>query len=236
MQIKYVALITARGGSKGLPRKNVLPLQGRPLISWTIEAAKQCDFIERVFVSTDDDEIAKISIQYGAEIINRPAELASDTASSIDVVSHAIRWLKRESIECENIVLLQPTSPLRDCYHLNSALQHYDKNKASFVISVFEPAHTPIKSYLQLDNGSIRGLYSDEAPYERRQDLPRAFQPNGAIYAFSVAEFNKNDHFPKANVFPYIMSETDSVDIDTIEDLELVEKILKELKHDKSHI
>jgi CMP-N-acetylneuraminic acid synthetase len=112
---------------------------------------------------------------------------------------------------------------------LSEALTQSSARNASLVISVFEPAHTPIKSYVQSDDGSLRGLYSNEAPYERRQDLPKAFQPNGAIYAFSVAEFMKINHFPRDNVFPYLMSEANSTDIDTIEDLKLVEKRLKEL-------
>lgn len=229
MNKKFIGLVTARGGSKGLPRKNVLPINGTPLISLTINAAKQCNLISDVYVSTDDEEIAEISKAYGAKVLPRPTELASDTASSIDVVSHAITWLENQAIACEDMVLLQPTSPLRTSEHLNNALIQYTESNASFVISVFEPAHTPIKSYIQEGDGSIRGFYSDEAPYKRRQDLPKAFQPNGAIYAFSVAEFKKINHFPRSNVFPFIMSETESADIDTIEDFKLVEKKLKEL-------
>ncbi|MCG6461380.1 acylneuraminate cytidylyltransferase family protein, partial [Vibrio parahaemolyticus] len=158
MSHKFVALITARGGSKGLPRKNVYPLNGRPLIGWTIDAAQKSSLIERVFVSTDDMEIANTSIHYGAEIINRPADLSSDTSSSIDAVSHAIAWLNDEKIICENIVLLQPTSPLRTSSHLDEALSEFVYRKASFIISVFEPTHTTIKSYIQSHDGSIIGL------------------------------------------------------------------------------
>ncbi|CAH6817463.1 cytidylyltransferase domain-containing protein [Vibrio splendidus] len=229
MNKKFIGLITARGGSKGLPRKNVLPLNGMPLIGLTINAAKQCDLVSDVYVSTDDEEIAEVSKAFGAKVIPRPAELASDTASSIDVVSHTITWLENQAVTCENMVLLQPTSPLRTSEHLNNALIQYMDNNASFVISVFEPTHTPIKSYIQQSDGSIQGLYSDEAPYMRRQELPKAFQPNGAIYAFSVTEFKKINHFPRNNVFPFIMSEAESADIDTIEDFKLVEKRLKEL-------
>ncbi|WP_341659299.1 acylneuraminate cytidylyltransferase family protein [Vibrio sp.] len=229
MKKKFVALITARGGSKGLPRKNVLPVCGTPLIGLTINAAKECDHIVGVYVSTDNEEIAKVSMDFGAKIINRPSELASDTASSIDVVCHAIEWLEAHSMLTDDLVLLQPTSPLRNSNHLNEALTQYNKSEAFLVTSVFEPSHTPIKSYIQKSNGSIVGLYSEDAPYMRRQDLPKAFLPNGAIYAFSVEEFKKTNHFPNINVFPYVMSEADSTDIDTIEDLKIVEKRLKEL-------
>ncbi|WP_394242633.1 acylneuraminate cytidylyltransferase family protein [Vibrio astriarenae] len=229
MSKQHIALITARGGSKGLPRKNILPVNGTPLIGWTIKAALECPLIDRVFVSTDDDEIAAISSEFGAEIIIRPDELASDTASSIDVVSHAIEWLESHEIPCPQMTLLQPTSPLRTAQHLTEALDFFEEQQAHFVISVFEPAHTPIKSYIEREDGSIEGLFSSEAPYKRRQDLPRAFQPNGAIYAFSVAEFKQNNHFPRTNVFPYIMPESDSADVDTMEDLMVVEQRLKEL-------
>ncbi|MCL1160667.1 acylneuraminate cytidylyltransferase family protein [Shewanella chilikensis] len=236
MERKFVALITARGGSKGLPRKNVLPVNGTPLIGLTINSAKQCDFISDVFVSTEDTEIAKISIEYGAKIIKRPDELATDTASSINVVSHAIQSLESDKISFSDMVLLQPTSPLRTSVHLNEALTQYIEKAASCVISVFEPAYTPVKSYIQAKDGTINGLYSDEAPYSRRQDLPKAYQPNGAIYAFSVVEFKKVNHFPRTNVYPYIMSVDDSADIDSIEDLKLVEKRLKELANGKPSI
>lgn len=226
---KFVALITARGGSKGLPRKNVLPVNGKPLIVWTIQAALECRLVERVFVSTDNDDIASISEEHGAEVIIRPSNLASDTASSIDAVTHSIEWLEKNGFQTMNMVLLQPTSPLRTSQHLAEALQLFYDKDANFIISVFEPAHTPVKSYVQYENGSIEGLYNSEAPYMRRQDLPRAFQPNGAIYAFSIEEFKRYNHFPKSSTFPYIMSESDSIDIDTKEDLMIVESRLKEL-------
>ncbi|WP_319535992.1 acylneuraminate cytidylyltransferase family protein [uncultured Vibrio sp.] len=229
MSRQHIALITARGGSKGLPRKNILPAHGTPLIGWTIKAALDCANIDRVFVSTEDDEIAKISRQFGAEIIVRPDELASDTSSSIDVISHAIGWLEDHHIETPWMTLLQPTSPLRTATHIEQALNLLQHKNAHLVISVFEPSHTPVKAYLEQENGSIEGLYSNEAPYTRRQDLPRAFQPNGAIYAFSVAEFKRNNHFPRTQVFPYIMSEADSADVDTLEDLMVVEQRLKEM-------
>lgn len=233
LAMKYkntVALITARGGSKGLPRKNILPVNDVPLIAYTIDAAKNSNFDLPVFVSTDDEEIKEISKKFGAEIIHRPSHLADDNSSSMEAVSHAIDWFKRKEISCDHIVLLQPTSPLRNENHINEALEQYFEKNALFVLSVFEPQHTPVKAYIQNFDGSIRGLYSEEAPYSRRQDLPRSFQPNGAIYAFSADEFEKNRHFPRKMVFPYVMSEYDSVDIDTSEDLKLVEQRLKELK------
>ncbi|MPY24866.1 cytidylyltransferase domain-containing protein [Shewanella sp. YLB-07] len=224
-----VALITARGGSKGLPRKNILPLNGVELIGWSIKAALQCSQIKQVFVSTEDEEIAEVSLKYGAKIIRRPEQLASDMTNSESVIEHAISWLEQQNIFCKDMVLLQPTSPLRNSKHLNEALNLFYTKSADCVISVFEPCHTPIKAYIENDDGSIIGLYNDMAPYSRRQDLPRAFQPNGAIYAFSIEKFKRKNHIPRNNVFPYIMSESDSADIDTLDDLIKVEQRMKEM-------
>ncbi|ENM1123433.1 acylneuraminate cytidylyltransferase family protein [Vibrio parahaemolyticus] len=228
----FLALITARGGSKGLPRKNILDLNGKPLIAWTIKAAVECSKIERVFVSTDDEEISRISRAYGAEIINRPKELALDNSSSIEVINHAISWFSKNNVFCDNMVLLQPTSPLRNSGHLDEALKNFEKNNANLIISVFEPEHTPFKSYVENKDGSIRGLYHDEAPYMRRQDLPVAYQPNGAIYAFSTIAFKENNTFPTSKVYPYIMSKEDSIDIDTIAELKYAENIMKEKENE----
>jgi CMP-N-acetylneuraminic acid synthetase len=229
-----IALITARGGSKGLPRKNILPLNGIPLIGWTIKAALDVTQIDRVFVSTEDSEIAKVSQELGAEVIPRPLELASDTASSEVVIEHAIEYLTKESISFDTFILLQPTSPLRTADHINSAITIYDDKNANVVLSVFEPSHTPIKAYIETGKGEITGLFSPEAPYSRRQDLPKAFQPNGAIYVFNVNKFLEEKKFPKERVFPFVMTEQESADIDTQEDLHNVEKSIKRIKNDKS--
>lgn len=233
MKNQVVALITARGGSKGLTRKNVLPLAGKPMIAWTIEAARNCSHISDVFVSTEDVEIKKISLEWGAKIIDRPAELASDTASSESVIAHAIGRFQEHGLDSNDIVLLQPTSPLRNKQHLDEALSEYFSSNADCVISVFEPAHTPVKSYLLQVDGTIEGLYSPNAPYTRRQDLPKAFQPNGAIYAFKQDEFLKHNCIPRSNVRPYVMSEKESADVDTIEDLRYIETLIQGKQNDE---
>jgi CMP-N,N'-diacetyllegionaminic acid synthase len=222
-----IALITARGGSKGLLRKNVLPLNGNPLISWTIQAALQSHCIEKVYVSTDDAEISSVSKLYGAEVIDRPSEFAADSSSSEVVIEHAIMYLEEQGYDIEIIVLLQPTSPLRTSQHIGDAFELYKQTNANIVISVFEPEHTPIKAYVEQADGSMRGIYSDDAPYKRRQDLPRSFQPNGAIYMFDVQSFKKLNRMPRDKVYPFVMRTNESTDIDTFEDLERVEKYLK---------
>ncbi|MFG0885955.1 cytidylyltransferase domain-containing protein [Vibrio sp. CJQ_6] len=221
------ALITARGGSKGLPRKNVLPLKGKPVIAWTIEASMKCPQIDRVVVTTDDEEIADVSRKFGAEVINRPSHLATDEATSEAVISHAIAELeKTENIT--TIVLLQPTSPLRNSSHISDALALHNEQGATCTISVFEPSHCPAKAYRLNENGTISGLYGAAAPYTRRQDLPTTYQPNGAIYIFSVDSFKQFNQIPREDVYPYEMSEKQSADIDTLEDLLNIERIMED--------
>ncbi len=221
-----IAIITARGGSKGLPRKNILPVFGVPLIGLTIQAALKSEKIHRVFVTTEDEEIKTVSLELGAEVIDRPLELATDSAGSDEVLEHAIEQLKIKKLKFDTVVLLQPTSPLRTYEHINEAIQVFNQKKADCVISVFEPSHTPVKAYIEQDDGKIIGLFGESAPYTRRQDLPRSYQPNGAIYAFSVDKFMQQKKIPRDNVYPYVMPEFQSVDIDTYEDLVLVEQLL----------
>jgi CMP-N,N'-diacetyllegionaminic acid synthase len=225
-----IAIITARGGSKGLPRKNVLSVAGVPLIGLTIQAALESETIHRVFVTTEDEEIKTVSLQFGAEIIDRPLELAADSTGSDAVLEHAIEQLITKDLKFDTVILLQPTSPLRTYKHINEAIQIFNQKKADCVISVFEPSHTPVKAYIEKNDGKIVGLYEPGAPYARRQDLPRSYQPNGAIYVFAVNKFIQQKKIPRDNVFPYVMSELQSVDIDTYEDLVHVEQLLMSKK------
>ena len=225
--MSFLALITARGGSKGLPRKNVLPLMGKPLISWTIEAALESKYVDDAYVSTEDEEIAEISRSYGAKVLKRPLRLALDDTSSEPVIEHFLTSPLISKLDCKDIILLQPTSPLRNQHHIDEAYKSYIDLKSKCVISVFEPKHTPAKAYQLLDNGEITGLFNSSAPYCRRQDLPLTFQPNGAIYIFSAVEFLKNCQIPRDKVFPYIMSEELSLDVDTDYDLNLCEQFLR---------
>lgn len=222
------ALITARGGSKGLPRKNVLLLNSKPVIAWTCEAALASDYIQEVYVSTEDSEIKLLSSFGGVKHVERPIELASDTASSIDVITHALENLSRQNLHIDTLVLLQPTSPLRTSDDINKAIELYEKLDANMVISVFEPSNPPIKAYYEAEDGQLRGIYKDDAPYMRRQDLPKSYQPNGAIYVINVKSFKANNTLPKNKVFPYVMSEALSADIDTIDDFIKIEKFMKE--------
>lgn len=213
-----IGLITARGGSKGLPRKNVLPLLGEPLIAWTIRAALESRSIDAVFVSTEDPEIARTSEQYGARVIARPAELAGDEVGSEPVIAHALEDLAGR-MDVEEVFLLQPTSPLRNAGHIDAAWAVFSARRADCLISVFEPRHSPAKAYRVNEDGTLSGLLDDDAPYTPRQALPQAVQPNGAIYLFRAADFMRQRRIPRTAVVPYVMTPAESVDIDTAEDL-----------------
>lgn len=224
--IKILAIIPARGGSKGLPRKNILPLLGKPLIAWTIEAALASNVIDHVFVSTDDDEISAISKTFGAQVLRRPAELATDTASSDALITHAIREVDIIGLCFTHVCLLQPTSPLRTYEHIHAAVTILENENSGCVISVFKPKYSIAKAYQLLSDGTLVGLFSLDAPYTARQKLPEAFFPNGAIYLFSRNDFLIKNQIPRDSITPYVMQEADSIDIDDQKDLEIAQKIL----------
>jgi len=222
-----IALITARGGSKGLPGKNILPLMDIPLIGWSIKAAIESPLVDACYVSSDDDDILKVSKELGAKIIQRPDALAQDDSSSEDVIAHFIHCMQEKKIEIDELLLLQPTSPVRTSEHIAESIYEFKKQGADCVISVFEPRHSPAKAYKQDADGCLKGLLNDSAPYTARQKLPRAFQPNGAIYLFKVSAFIREKGIPKNKVYPYFMSEADSIDIDDLSDFEMAESMLR---------
>ena len=214
----FLAIIPARGGSKRLPRKNVLNLSGKPLIAWSIEAALQSSYINKVIVSSDDGEIISISEALGASIIERPAKLASDTASTFETIKHAI-----ENFEVyDYVVLLQATSPLRNVQHINEAIALLNSKNADAIISVCETNHSPIWSNTLPDNGSMAGFIEDELRNKRSQDLGIYYRLNGAIYICKTEKFLlEKSFFLKENIFAYVMDKKSSVDIDDKIDLDL---------------
>ena len=217
-----LAIIPARGGSKGLPGKNIKLLHGKPLIAYTIEAAKAAKFISRVIISTDDAEIAKVAIQYGAECpFMRPDFLATDEARGIDVHKYTLdRIEKEENIAINEFVILQPTSPLRTANDIDSAIEIYQTKKADSVIS-YCAEHHPIKWHKYIDkNGKFENIF--ETIINNRQDERISYYPNGAIYIFKRDLINTERYYTE-NSYAYIMDRSRSIDIDTIDDFEYVE-------------
>jgi CMP-N,N'-diacetyllegionaminic acid synthase len=224
-----IAIITARGGSKGLPRKNVLPFCGKPLIAHTIDAAKNSQAIDRIIVSTDDEEIAAVSREYGAEVpFIRPASLASDTAGSREVLLHALGFLENQHATIESFCLLQPTSPLRTAEDIDGAFTTFQGKCADSVLSV-TPFEHPVQWAVEMqDNGIIRPREKEKNG--RRQDMVEYYRPNGAIYMFRTDFFKDSTGYFGPSSYGYIMPPERSVDIDTPLDFLIAQTTLCWLK------
>lgn len=227
-QYRVTALIPARGGSKRLPRKNVKLLGDKPLIAWSIEAALASKYIDRVIVSTDDDEIKQVSEQYGAEVpFLRPEHLSNDHASSFDVIKHSIRFVRLDQ-ENELIVLLQPTSPLRLVSEIDAALEFFLTKNAKGVVSISETEHSPMWSNTLPENGCMSDFIRPEVQGKRSQDLPKFYRLNGSIYIYEILNLLEKGHiFFNENVYGFETSLETSVDIDTALDFLVAETILK---------
>jgi CMP-N,N'-diacetyllegionaminic acid synthase len=227
--MNIVAIIPARGGSKGLKRKNVLPLNGKPLIAYSIEAALKMDDIDRVIVSTDCEEIAEFAKEYGAEVpFIRPESLASDTATTIDVLKHTIDFLKQEEgYETDHILLLQPTSPLRSEKHVKEALNLYLENRCPVVSVCLADSHPYL---MRVKHGEYLVPFVDQPDKKatRRQDLPEVYELNGAIYLTDYHHLMNVSAIYKDKVIPYVMDKRSSVDIDDEIDFKLAEVLLKD--------
>ncbi|MDK2090964.1 acylneuraminate cytidylyltransferase family protein [Aliarcobacter butzleri] len=220
-----MSIIPARGGSKGLPGKNIIDLAGKPLIAWTIEASLKSKYITKTIVSSDDNNILEISKKFGVETIKRPNELALDTTPTEPVIEHVLKSL--ENIEqYDYLILLQPTSPLRDEKDIDSAIKLLIQKKVSALISTKEIDNKILKAFKNNENGYLEGIANNKYPFMRRQDLPKTFMPNGAIYIVSVKDFLKTKRLFTDKTISFEMSEEKSFDIDTKEDLNKCNDIL----------
>ncbi len=221
---KVLAVIPARGGSKGLPGKNIKILDDKPLIAWTIEAALNAKFIEHTIVSTDCQEIVKVSRAYGAEVpFIRPDELSSDAATTSDVIKHAIDFMKSDF---DIIILLQPTSPFRTSKDIENAFELYNSSNTSSVVSVCLADKSPYWYFFKDNIGMISPVLSMEGQFSRRQELPDTYLLNGAIYIVDVKKFLSHEKFIFDDSISYVMSKESSIDIDEPLDFKLAQLIL----------
>jgi CMP-N,N'-diacetyllegionaminic acid synthase len=219
------ALVPARGGSKGIPQKNIVPLLDQPLIAYTLQAAISSGVIDATYVSSDDDQILSVAHYYGAEKFKRDPHLARDDSPTDPVVAEFIHRIKPAGKDI--IVLLQPTSPLRTAVHIKEALaEFYDFPTCHSLISVFEISNKFMKAYVG-GGEFLHPLVGEHTSYTRRQDLPSLYMPNGALYIFKVDDFLREEKIPRSHTIPYLMSENDSLDIDTPDDLVVAEQRLK---------
>lgn len=222
---KIIALIPARGGSKGIKDKNIVLLKGKPLIQYSIDAAKNSKYIDRIIVSTDSKKIAEVAKSLGAEVpFLRPVELASDNSKTIEVVLHAVHWLEDNQSSYDALVLLQPTQPLRTSGDIDDAIEKYLNNGENSLVSVCKVSDNPILIRTIDDSGLLVNLL-DRNSTIRRQDMPEYYKVNGAIYINKIEDLKVETSF-NDNTVPYIMREDHSVDIDDISDLDMAEWIM----------
>ena len=226
---KILAVIPARGGSKGIPHKNIINLCGKPLISYTIEAANQSKYIDYILVSTDDNEIAEVSKRYGAEVpFLRPAELASDKAKTIDAVLHVLQTLNMNGEHFDTMILLQPTQPLRTGTDIDGAIEKYYKCGKRPLVSVSEVEDHPIL-IRSIENDNLVPLLNTSSTC-RRQDMPKYYRVNGCIYINEIKDITTETSF-NDNLVPFVMEASHSVDIDENKDLFVAEYYLEKSEH-----
>lgn len=219
-----LALIPARGGSKSIPRKNIREIAGKPLIAWTIEAALAAKGIARVVVSTEDEEIAAVARAWGAEVpFMRPAELATDDAPGIAPVLHAVECLP----EHEDVLLLQPTSPLRGRHDIERLLALAGKAAAPSVVSVTQVSGHPAWMFRMAADARLERFMADDGA-SRRQDLPILYALNGAMYWVRTDWLRRQKGLVGADTVGFVMDEEASVDIDTMLDWKLAELLLND--------
>jgi len=222
---RVLAIIPARGGSKGIPRKNIRPLAGKPLIAWTIEEAKKSKYIDRSILSSEDEEIIQVAKEYGCEVpFIRPRELALDNTPSIDTVIHAINTLPERY---DYLCLLQPTSPLRKVQDIDACIKKCIDNNAESCVSVMKVDKHPYWMFQIDENGMLKSLYPDQSAV-RRQDLPEIYVLNGAIYMATINQILQQRVFINKDTVAYEMDKKSSIDIDDEVDFKFAETMIRE--------
>lgn len=222
---KVLAIIPARGGSKGVPRKNIREVAGRPLIAWTIEEAKKSKYIDRLILSSEDAEIIQVAQSYGCEVpFVRPAALAQDATPGIDPVLDTMERLPNYAF----VVLLQITSPLRSVTDIDGCIEHCVANLANACVSITQVEQSPYWMYTLGNNGMMTALMPTDTTYARRQDLPSVYTLNGAVYVANCDWLRKHKTFLTPETLGFIMPQERSLDIDTELDLRILNMHFKD--------
>jgi CMP-N,N'-diacetyllegionaminic acid synthase len=227
MVLKIIAIVPARGGSKGVPRKNVKLLAEKPLISYTIGESLKSKYVTFSIVSTEDQEISNISKKYGANVVKRPEILSRDESPIIDVIFHVLEFLGIQREKQNIILLLQPTSPLRNSQDIDNAIELFLENECDSVISVCENKQ-PFWTFVKEDQ-YLKPIQGGSYLKMRRQDLPKSYIPNGAIFISTVGILQEYRSFYSSKILPYVMPPERSIDIDNELDFFMAEKILTQL-------
>jgi N-acylneuraminate cytidylyltransferase len=225
---RVLAVIPARGGSKGLPGKNILPVAGRPLLDWTVCAARDSRSIDRTVLSSDDDLIIEAGRRLGCDVpFKRPPELATDSAGTVDVVLHALEMAPGYDV----VVVLQPTSPLRTAQDIDVACARWAESGAPSCVSVSPVTQSPYWMYRMDSAQRLEPLLSEPSSASRRQDLPEVVALNGAIYVADAAWLRATRRFVTNNTVAYVMPPERALDIDTAADFEAFVKAIQEETH-----
>lgn len=227
--MKILGVVPARGGSKGIPRKNIVFLAGKPLITYTLEAAIKAERLNRIIVSTEDEEIASLCRVWGVEVLNRPVELADDKASTRSVLLDVIERMAKEKYFPDAVMTLQPTSPLRRSTHIDDAASLFvSDSEADSLVSCEQIPHThhPLSVMRKDTDGYLRPFHDVLQP-TRRQDKDEVFARNGAAIYITKTE-NLSSYIFGGRLLPYLMTRQESIDIDSYSDLIAAEKILRE--------
>ncbi|WP_414527898.1 cytidylyltransferase domain-containing protein [Nodularia chucula] len=217
-----ITIIPARGGSKGIPGKNIRPLLDKPLIAYSIIDSQEAQLVNRVYVTTDDAEIASVSRSYGAEVIQRPIELATDTASSESALIHALTEIEKTGISPELVVFLQCTSPLRTGSDIDRAIEQLRSENADSLLSV-SPTHRFLWHQV---NGVTESINYDYRQRQRRQDMNPQYMENGSVYIFKPWVLKELHNRLGGKISMFVMNEEQSHEIDSLEDFEYVEFLL----------
>lgn len=227
--MRVLGFIPARGGSKGVPRKNIRLLAGKPLLQYTAEAALVAKSLARVVLSTDDEEIASIGRQCGLDVpFIRPKELAEDTTPTLPVVQHAVRWLEQHGDHFDAVCLLQPTNPLRRPEHIDACVAMFTETGADALVTVLPvpEEHNPHWVYFQADDGRLRLSTGESTPIARRQDLPPAFHREGSVYVTRRDTIMQDNSLYGQCVVGYPLDPAASVNIDSLNDWARAERLL----------
>lgn len=225
---KIIAIIPARGGSKGLPGKNIRILCGKPLVAHSIAQAKDSRYLDEVVVSTDDKTIAEISEKYGARVpFLRPAEFATDTARMADVILHTLDWAVSEGAASDISVLLQPTSPLRLASDIDGAIEALFAKNAKAIVSVCEAEHHPHLMNALPEDGCMKNFMKPEFKNLTRQEVTTSYRINGAVYIAYPGYLKKNLGWLGDDTYAYIMPKERSIDIDDKLDFSIAEFLMK---------
>ena len=226
--MEYLVIIPARGGSKGIPHKNIKPLNGKPLIYYTIDCARQIASDENICVSTDDTEIIKCVEEYGLKVpFVRPAELATDSAGTYEVLLHALDFYEKQGRHYDVVLLLQNTSPFRTAEHVKEALELYSKD-IDMVVSVSKTRTNPYYNCFEEDQEGFLKKTFDSTSFVRRQDAPVTYEYNGAIYVINPEQMKKKPLGKFTRRVKYVMDDLHSVDLDNMIDWKFAEFIQKE--------